>query len=78
MPGCIPARGAHELHPGRLRQHTRLPAQVLRGLHGQQVLRPLQVQDHQRLLPVPRWAWLLPAGALDQRLLLQPDLSEPQ
>ncbi|KAM9626444.1 CCN family member 4 isoform 2-T2 [Trichechus inunguis] len=50
--GCVPARNAHELHLRGLQQHTLIPTQVLWGLYGQQVLHPLQVQDHQRLLPV--------------------------
>ncbi|KAM7074828.1 CCN family member 4 isoform 2-T2 [Molossus nigricans] len=50
--GCVPAGGAHELHAGRLRQHARLQAQVLRSLHGRQMLHPLQVQDHLCPLPV--------------------------
>uniref|UniRef100_A0AC11EAA7 Cellular communication network factor 4 n=1 Tax=Ovis aries TaxID=9940 RepID=A0AC11EAA7_SHEEP len=33
--GRVPARSARELHAGRLHQHTRLPAQVLWGLHRQ-------------------------------------------
>lgn len=44
--GRVPARGARELYARRLHQHALLPAQVLRGLHGRQVLHPLQVQDH--------------------------------
>lgn len=74
MFGRVPAGGARELHPRRLRQHTLLPAQVLWGLLGQPVLHPLQVQDHRCLLPVSGWAWLLPPGPVDQRLLLQPEL----
>lgn len=72
--GRVPARGAREFYPLQLCQHTLLPAQVLWGLHGQQVLYPLQIQDHGCLLPVSRWAWLLPPGPVDQRLLLQPEL----
>lgn len=63
--GRVPARSARELYTGRLHQHTFVPAQVLWGLHRQQVLHPLQVQNHRHLLPVSRWAWLLPPGPVD-------------
>lgn len=63
--GRVPARGTHELHPRRLQQHALLPAEVLRGLHGRQVLHPLQVQDHRCLLPVSRWARLLAPDPVD-------------
>ncbi|KAM6171645.1 CCN family member 4 isoform 2-T2 [Erethizon dorsatum] len=62
---CVPARDAHELHSCGLHQHPLLPTQVLWTLHGQQVLHPLQVQDHQCLFPVSRGAWLLSQGPVD-------------
>ncbi|XP_004679638.1 PREDICTED: WNT1-inducible-signaling pathway protein 1 isoform X2 [Condylura cristata] len=65
VPGRVPASGARQLHAGGLRQHTLLPAQVLWRLHGPQVLRPLQVQDHPCRLPVSRRARLLPPAAVD-------------